>query len=185
MPDQLIIERLEAVVGIDKAAAKTKSELEKLRAELRGVKAELKELKALDPKRLKKNLAEIKKKLAVKNSEISSLNKETLALRKGLRETKAELIKSQNETDSFYVSPCKQWSLILTGFQFADEAPNPDEVRVRCLDQSTGTSVVAVDIDGDQITWSSDIGVPDEIGRQAAERINQLKLTTRKVTDGE
>lgn len=183
MPDQLIIERLEALVGIDKDAAKTKSDLDKLRTEVRGVKAELKELKALDPKRLKNNLADVKKKLVIKNSEISVLNRETLALRKGLRETKAELVKSQNETDSFYVSPCCQWALFLTGFQFADETPNPDEARVRCLDQSTGTSVVAVDIDGYVITWSSDIGVPEEVGRQAAERINQLQLTTREVID--
>ncbi len=75
MFDQPAIERLEALVEMDKEASATRSELERFKLSLREVKSELKTLKALDPERLKRNVADLKKKIIVKNSEISAQNK--------------------------------------------------------------------------------------------------------------
>jgi predicted RNase H-like nuclease (RuvC/YqgF family) len=143
MPDQEGIKRLEALVAVDRKAAQTQSDLDKLRLELRETKAELKKLKALGPERMKRNLAESKKKPVIKNSEIKTRNTEIPTVRKQLREATKELDLSHNELDHFYTSPCERWRLFFTGFQFPEENPNPDSARIRCLDRKTGTSVIA------------------------------------------
>lgn len=178
MPDKAAVERLEALalVALDQKASQTRLELEKLRTELRSVKSELKELKALDPHRMMRNLAEQKKKMVVKNTEIKSQSKELASIRKMLREAKNELNASQNETDAFYISACKRWELSFTGFQYASERPNPDSVRIRCLDRQTGSSVIADDLNNGQVTWSHDLGIPEAVSEKASEKIVALKI---------
>lgn len=181
MPDQNAIERLEALTVIDKKASQTQSELDKARIELRETKAELKKLKALDPERLKKNVTELKKKVAVKSSDFDAQKKELASSRKSLRTAKSELTASHNETDAFYVSPCKRWELFFTGFQYSSEKQDSDSTRIRCLDRETGTSVIANAIEGNKAVWSSDIGISDEVSETAAERIVELKLPTAAI----
>ncbi len=174
MPDQLGIDRLEALIAVDKKAAKTESELGKVRLELRETSAELKKLKALDPVRMKRNLADTKKKLVTKNSEIKARNAELLQVRKQLREAIDELNQSQNKIDQFFTSSCGQWQLFFTGFQFPDEKPDLDSVRIRCLNRFTGTSVIASTLDGDSVVWSDDINVPAAVAKRAAEELRKL-----------
>jgi hypothetical protein len=174
MPEKKVIERLEALVDIDKKVSHALSELDKGRDDLREAKSQLKALKILDPVRLKKSLAELKKKMAVRNDEIKTQNKELANLRKQLREVKSELSASQNETDAFFISPCKQWELSYTGFQYPDERPVSDSSRIRCLNRETGSSVIAKGVDGDKALWSDDSGIPDEVSEKAAESIAEL-----------
>jgi len=173
MPEKKAIERLEALVNIDKKVSHALSELDKGRDDLREAKSQLKDLKALDPERLKKNVAELKKKNAAKTAEVKTQSKELANLRKKLRDTRTELTASKNEADSFYVSSCKRWELFLTGFQYQSERKAPEFLRVRCLDRETGTSVICSGVEGDQLTWGLDIGIPEEVTEKAAERIAQ------------
>ena len=103
------------------------------------------------------------------------------SIRKSLRAAKSELTASHNETDAFYVSPCKRWELFFTGFQYSSERSDTDATRIRCLDRETGTSVIANAIDGNKAVWSTDIGISDEVSEAAAERIVDLKLPTAAI----
>lgn len=181
MPDQNAIERLEALTVVDKKASQTRSELDKVKKELRETKAELKALKALDPERLKKNVADLKKKVAAKSADFDAQKKELASTRKSLRVAKSELTASHNETDAFYVSPCKRWELFFTGFQFSSDKSDTDSKRIRCLDRETGTSVIANAIDGNKATWSTDIGISDDVSEAAAKQIIDLKLPTAAI----
>ena len=173
------LERFEALVAVDQKTAKVQSELDTTRLELRETKSELKKLKALDPERIKKNLAENKKKLATKNSELKARNSELLKVRKQLRECTAELDLSQNEEDHFFESSCQRWVLSFSGFQFPNEKPDPESVRVRCLDRETGASVVARDLEEERVVWSIDIGIPEKVSQKAAEKILELGISPK------
>ena len=178
MPEKKVIERLEALVQVDKRVSHALAELDKGRDDLREVKSQLKALKSLDPERLKKNLAESKKKIAAKNDEIKTQSKELSKLRKELREVKSELSASEGETNAFYTSSCKQWELFISGFQFSGEKPSSKSSRIRCLNRETGTSVIANGVNDNKACWSDDIGVPDEVSEKAAEHISENNLSS-------
>ncbi|OMH25732.1 hypothetical protein [Motiliproteus sp. MSK22-1] len=180
MPEKQVIERLEALVQVDKRVNHALAELDKGRDDLREVKSQLKALKSLDPERLKKNLAESKKKIATKNDEIKLQKKELAKLRKELREVKAELSASSGETNAFYTSSCKQWELFTTGFKFSTEKATSNTSRVRCLNRETGTSVIASALNEGKVSWSDDIGVPNEVSEKAAEYIAENGLSTSR-----
>jgi hypothetical protein len=170
------IERLEILVNADKKLANTEATLKDLRAELRDAKSELKRLNSLEPERLKKQLAERKKKLAQNTIDIKELDKKLAEARKQLRASVADLNDSQNERDQIHTSSCGRWKLFFTGFQFPNEKYDKDSARIRCLDSTSGTSVLANLIPSGDIEWSDDIGIPVAVTETAIIKMKAVGL---------
>lgn len=176
MPEKFGIDRLELLVNADLEIAKLKYKLKNAQGELVTIKRELKTLKAMDPERLKKNLSESKKKIALSNSVIKNQTAELVQGRRALKKVGEELSLSQSDQDQFYTSVCGNWSLYFTGFTYPNEQTDKEDARIRCLNRTTGTSVMASSIQDKQITWSDKVDLPIDIIATVLDRVKVLGL---------
>jgi hypothetical protein len=176
MPGKMGIDRLELLVNADLEIAKLKSKLKKAQGELATIKSELRTLNAIDPERLKKNLADIKKKMASSHSVIKNQTAELVQGRRTLKKVGEELYLSQSDQDQFYTSVCGNWSLHFTGFKYPNEQTDKGHARIKCLNRTTGTSMMASSIQDKQITWSDEVDLPIDVIAVVLERVKILGL---------
>lgn len=170
--------RLENEKNVAKRALKTVEErFSKSQEKNKEIDRERKQLKALDPARLKKNVQKLKDKIS-ESQEVKGRYESRIKILEEEYEKMRYSIKAlMREVDMFYLSEDKKWGLRLTQFKFPDEKGKKNiMMRIRCLNLETGTSVIAVAHDEQHnVHWSDDIGVPDEVSKEAVTNMISLK----------
>jgi hypothetical protein len=176
MPGKNGIDRLELLVNADLEIAAVKAKLKAVQSELAKNKNELKKLQAIGPERLKKKLAENKKKLVSSNLVIKNQTAELVKGKRVLKKAEEEIVLYQSEQNQFYTSICGNWCLYFTGFKYPNEKTDTKYARIRCLNRTSGTSVIISAVEGNEITCGDDADIPVDVIAEILERVDVLGL---------
>ncbi len=190
LQQEIQLERLENLLTIEKLESQNSSTDKKSNEEVKELQKELKELKKLDPVRLKRQVVDLKKKTITQGSENKTINTALISARKELKETTGEKDKldsglkaALSESHSFWQSKDGEWVLFETGLVLKDEdAPKNEEdrlIRVRCLNLTTGTSVLSNELitegkEKDLASWYGDLEIPEEVSKEAGKRLKKI-----------